>query len=107
MSASKLEDDFLKAWLKAHPRIKPECQYRWHPTRKYRADFFFAPDLIVEIMGTRSYKSAHTTVQGYHRDCIRMNEAVVLGFRVLYFDSMFDKDWASAVKIVERALGLK
>ena len=104
---SQLEEDFLNEWLKAHPRIIPERQYSWHTKRKYRADFFFKPNIIVEIMGTRSYKSAHTTVKGYHSDCLRMNEAVILGYRVLYFDSMFDKNWAEAVKILERTLGLK
>lgn len=97
----------MEAWLKAHPRIKPECQYRWHPTRKYRADFAFPEKrVIVEVQGTRSYKSRHLTPTGYHQDAIKMCEAQIMGWKYLYIDSMFDKDWASAVKIVERALGL-
>ena len=98
-----LEGAFLRAWLKRNPYKVPQQQYKWHPERRFRADFAFVENrILVEIMGTRSVKSAHTTVAGYHSDCRRMAEAVILGWRVLYFDSMFDKNWNEAVALLER-----
>lgn len=107
-SKSALENSFLIAWLNAHPFIIPERQYRWHPERMYRADFAFVEErVLVEIQGTRSLKSRHLTPNGYHQDAIRMCEAQIMGWKILYIDSMFDKEWRTAVNIVERALGLE
>lgn len=100
-----LEGEFLRAWLKRNPHKAPQRQYKWHPKRRFRADFAFVEKrVLVEIMGTRSIKSAHTTVTGYHSDCLRMAEAVILGWRILYFDSVFKENWNEAVILLERVL---
>jgi very-short-patch-repair endonuclease len=103
--SSQLEEGFYNAWINRNPNCVPKRQYKWHPKRLFKADFAFVEQrVLVEIMGTRSYKSAHTTVKGYHSDCRRMVEAQILGWRVLYFDSMFDKNWLEAVKLTEKVV---
>lgn len=109
MAQTNLEGEFLKAWkMYAKGYSKPVRQYMFHPTRKYRADFGFVDEkVLVEIMGTRSARSAHTTVMGYHSDCIRMCQAQALGWAILYIDSMFDQDWRLAVQLVKDVLDVR
>lgn len=106
-NSSLLEDEFFSKWIAAHPNIVPTRQYKWHPKRRYVSDFAFLEYFVlVEIQGTFSRVSRHTTPQGYHNDCVRMCEAQILGWKMLYIDTLFSKNWGDAITIVERALGI-
>lgn len=63
---------------------RPIVQHRFHPTRRWRFDFAW-PDygLAVEVDGGIWTRGRHTRGAGYREDCIKLNEAVLLGWRVL------------------------
>ena len=63
---------------------EPEREYRFHPTRRWRFDFAW-PDymLAVEVEGGVWIRGAHNRGAGFIKDCIKYNEAAVLGWVVL------------------------
>jgi very-short-patch-repair endonuclease len=109
---SRAEAVFYNAFvdaLLAEPR--PEREYRFHPTRRWRFDFAWpAEKLAVEIEG----RGRHQTFIGFRNDCEKYNAALLLGWRVLRFPaadvkpSKSRKVWprgaADMVKEVKRAL---
>lgn len=61
-------------------------EYRFCPTRRFRADYFIPRlNLLVEYEGVFGGKSRHTNVCGYSADCEKYNLATVLGYRVLRY----------------------
>jgi very-short-patch-repair endonuclease len=60
----------------------PDRQFRFHLTRKWRADFRW-PTLIVEVDGGAYIHGRHTTGRGYEDDRERDAEAMMMGYRVL------------------------
>src|SRR6185295_2253212 len=89
--------------VKAPPFVR---ELRFHPERQWRADFSW-PDhkLMLEVMGGTHRGGAHTRHAGYQNDCEKMNEAVLLGWRVLWVTSDMVQD-GRALAFIERALGL-
>lgn len=88
MKPSKERDSLhwnLIAWCNDN-NLKLETEYKFHPKRKWRADFAI-PDvkLLIEFEGIMSQKSRHTSVVGYSKDCEKYNAASTLGFRVLRY----------------------
>lgn len=56
----------------------------FHPTRKWRFDLAWEPTKVaVEIDGGTYTGGRHTRGKGYENDCEKLNEALVLGWRVL------------------------
>lgn len=53
--------------------------------RKWRADFFVAPDVLIEVDGGVWSNGRHNRGAGYTEDCEKMNFAVVHGYKVLRF----------------------
>jgi len=91
-------------------RVKPEIEYKFHPTRKWRFDFA-VPELMLAVeyegiykrSSDKTRKSRHTTVGGYRNDCEKYNEAVLLGWRVLRITAdMLNDD--TALDQISRAL---
>jgi len=84
-SVSELEDLF--AFQLKTAGIEFEQQVKFHPGRKFMADFFFRDaKLIVEINGgTWMRKSGHNTAQGIQRDYEKSNAAQLLGFTYLQY----------------------
>jgi very-short-patch-repair endonuclease len=73
------------AWqIKAEGLPTPEREFRFHETRRWRFDFAW-PDrkLAVEVDGGVWTRGRHTRGAGFERDCEKLNEAVLLGWRVL------------------------
>lgn len=65
-----------------------ERQYRFHPTRKFRADFAYpARRLLIEVQGGSWVGGGHTRGAGYERDCERMNLATLEGYQMMWFTS--------------------
>ena len=67
------------AWQLTGADISHTREFRFHPRRKYRADFFIPPLLLVEVQGS----GRHTRFLGYENDMERQAEALMLGFVVL------------------------
>ena len=54
-------------------------EYRWHPTRKFRADFALVQDgILIEIEG-----SGHRTYTRFVSDIDKYNQATLHGWRLL------------------------
>lgn len=76
----------------------------FHPTRKWRFDFAFAPlKLAIEIDGGTHTQGRHTRGKGYAEDCVKLNEAWLLGWNVIRFTSEQVKS-GMAVRTTRRAL---
>ena len=69
--------------------VNVERQHRFHPVRKWRADFALSragmeKPLLVEVDGViRGKPGAHQRVDGVASDCERQAEAMIAGFRML------------------------
>ena len=66
-------------------KLEPVREYVFAPPRKWRADFFFAPNLIVEIEGGAWTSGRHVRGGGFGEDIAKYNAATLAGFRVLRF----------------------
>ncbi len=85
MAGSKLESMFLLLWRVARGPIL-EREYRFHPTRKWRADFAHLPSrTLIEIEGGIFLRAGgrHNRGTGYARDAEKYLEAVLGGWRVI------------------------
>ena len=107
---SNLEDK-LAFHIRAIKLPKPVQQYKFHPTRRWKADFCWVEEkLIVEVQGGiwashNGTKSGHTTGQGILRDCEKMNEAVLLGYKYLKVCKE-NIDSGQAIEWIRKAINL-
>jgi hypothetical protein len=60
-------------------------EYEFAKPRKYRADFYIAPALLIEVEGGTWSGGRHTRPSGYAEDCAKYNLATILGFSVLHY----------------------
>ena len=81
----------------------PETEHRFHPERKWRFDLAW-PELMlaVEIDGGLWIGGRHVQPIGYERDCEKLNEAIVMGWRVLRFTPGMVES-GNAASTIERA----
>lgn len=96
MTKSKLEDLLLIKIIQAGLPI-PVREYRFAPPRKWRADFAY-PDhrLLIEVEGGIYTRGRHNRPLGYRDDCIKYNEATLLGWSILRFtDDMIRRGTAA------------
>lgn len=64
-------------------------EYKFLDNRKFRFDFAIVENKIaIEYEGILSYKSRHTSVTGYSKDCEKYNLAVINGWRVLRYTAL-------------------
>lgn len=87
----------------------PDGEYRFHPTRRWRLDFYFPGfDMAIEVDGgveshrrhtqtnsdgSSTYKqSRHLTPQGYEGDCIKLYHAGLAGIFVIRVTSNMVKN---------------
>lgn len=82
----------------------PVQQHKFHPVRRWRFDMAW-PDykLACEIDGGIWTRGRHVRGAGYRRDCIKGNEALILGWRVLHFTPDMVTD-GSAIQYIEYAM---
>jgi len=79
-------------------------EFMFHPTRKWRFDVSFpAAMLAVEVEGGTWAQGRHSRGSGFAEDCIKYNEAVLLGWRVLRFTTAQVQD-GTALRYIEKAL---
>ena len=80
---SDLEQHF-EFQLNVSDLIGFEREYKFHPTRKWRADFCWPEEkLIVEVEGGTFSGGRHTNGKGFEADCEKYNTAVCMGYAVL------------------------
>lgn len=75
--------------------------------RKFRYDFLIPElKLVIEYEGIISDKSGHTTITGYNKDCIKYNEIVLNGWRILRYNTInhgsFNSDIQKFLKLYGR-----
>jgi very-short-patch-repair endonuclease len=82
---SALEDTLLLQ-ITATGLPRPEREYRFHPTRKWRFDFAWpAQKVAAEVEGATWARGRHTRGAGYEADCQKYNTAVLGGWHVVRF----------------------
>jgi len=80
---SKLEQRFALLW-RAHGGPALEREFRFHPTRRWRADFAHLPSrTLIEVEGGIWVRGRHTTPQGFAADAEKYLEATLDGWRVV------------------------
>jgi very-short-patch-repair endonuclease len=103
---SQLEDKFSNLWRMLGDGTIAVPEYRFHFTRRWRADFAFVDEkVLVELEGGIFSKGRHTRGMGFHKDCDKYNEAVRHGFVVLRFTILHvDNDPAGMVNTITDVL---
>ena len=110
---SNLEAAFLVSWRlfgSLEPAFKePECEYRFHPVRRWRFDFAWPTvQVAVEMEGGIWTRGRHTRGKGFEADCEKYNAATALGWRVFRCTAgMLEDDPYSFVTIVREAIEKK
>jgi len=90
--------------LKSH-KIGFEQEYKFHPTRKWRADFLITgTKILIEVEGGIWSGGRHTRGKGYLGDMEKYNEAAMMGFTVLRFSTEQVKAGV-AIKQIEQLVG--
>lgn len=69
-------------------KIEFEREFKFHPKRKWRADFHLVEKMIlVEVEGGIWSGGRHTRGKGYLGDMEKYNAATVMGYRVIRFST--------------------
>lgn len=91
---------------KAHG-LRPESEFEFHPTRRWRFDFAF-PDrkVAVECEGAVWTNGRHTRGSGFIADMEKYNAAAALGWFVFRFDGDAVKS-GEAIKFMVGVLSMK
>ncbi|PNH14180.1 endonuclease domain-containing protein [Acinetobacter baumannii] len=86
-------------------KISFEQEYKFHPKRKWRADFLITgTKILVEVEGGIWIGGRHTRGKGYLGDMEKYNEAAMMGFTVLRFSTEQVKAGV-AIKQIEQLVG--
>ncbi len=103
---TKSEVETLLAWqIKMLGLPEPKREFRFWEGRRFRFDFFFESHMLaVEVEGGTWVHGRHSRGAGFAKDCIKYNEAVILGFKVLRFPSEQVKS-GEAIATIKRAIG--
>ncbi len=85
---------------------KPELEYRFYPTRRWRFDFAWARQQVaVEIEGGVYTRGRHVRGKGFTADCEKYNAASEMGWRVFRYPSSMIEDGtaiAQMIRVLER-----
>lgn len=94
-------EKILAADLDAN-RIRYVREYRFHPVRRWRADFML-PDLgvLIEVDGGTRNGGRHVRGSGFEKDCEKTNAAILCGWRVLRYTGRMVRNGAAIKDILE------
>ncbi|RSN81535.1 DUF559 domain-containing protein [Acinetobacter baumannii] len=85
-----------------------EQEYKFHPTRKWRADFLISnTKILIEVEGGIWSQGRHTRGTGYIGDMEKYNAAAILGFQVLRFSTQQVKYGLAVQQIEQLVRGTK
>jgi very-short-patch-repair endonuclease len=80
--------------------LVPLREFRFHPTRKWQADFAFIKEkLIIEIEGGIFSGGRHTTGTGMVADMEKYNQMAILGWTLLRYSGREIKNGVAAAEI--------
>lgn len=97
-------EDLLLAQIAEASLPKPVREFKFHPDRRWRFDFAYLEiKLAIEVEGGTWSGGRHTRAYGFEGDCVKYNEALLAGWRVLRFTSKMVTD-LRAIGFVKRAL---
>ncbi len=103
---SPLEREFLGQCV-ALGLPGPVQQYRFHPKRKWKADFAWPVHMVlVELEGGVYRRGWHQSIARYISDCRKYRAAAIMGYTVLRYVGEEVRD-GSAVREVESVLNGK
>ncbi|MBU3817713.1 DUF559 domain-containing protein [Acinetobacter baumannii] len=86
-------------------KISFEQEYKFHPERKWRADFLITgTKILIEVEGGIWSGGRHTRGKGYIGDMEKYNSAAMMGFTVLRFSTEQVKAGV-AIKQIEQLVG--
>jgi len=80
---AKYDTRIVLAWFAAHG-LYPEAEFRFHPERKWRFDFLFDRRVALEVQGGIHTAGRHTRGAALLKEYEKLNQAAVLGYRVLF-----------------------
>ena len=84
--------------------IKVEPEFKFHPVRKWRADFAITDKMIlIEIEGGVWIQGRHQTGKGFSADCEKYSHAALLGYRVFRFTTDMVNS-GEAINMIEQTL---
>ncbi len=97
-------EDLLACHIASLKLPAPMREHHFHPDRDWRFDFAW-PDLLLaaEVDGGTWSGGRHVRGAGYEDGCLKCDEALLLGWRVLRFTARMVED-GCAVMIIERAI---
>jgi len=99
---SSLESKFL---LIVQGLPQPVREYRFHPTRRWRFDFAYVEQKLgIEVDGGAFSTGRHNRAIPQAEDNHKTNAAILLGWRVLKFNTVNMKDVATVRSVIEEAL---
>lgn len=88
-------------------KIRFEQEYKFHPERNWRADFWITgTKILIEVEGGIWSGGRHTRGKGFLADMEKYNAAAVMGFKVLRFDTQQVKS-GLAIKQIENLVNGK
>lgn len=86
-------------------KIEFEQEFKFHPTRKWRADFHLKDKkILVEVEGGIWSNGRHTRGKGYLADLDKYNAATMMGYQVIRFSTEQVKS-GSAIEQIEKMVG--
>lgn len=95
----------LEAELK--PLTNFTKEYKFHPTRKWRLDYFIPSlQIAIELHGGVYSSGRHTRGKGFTEDREKMNEAQIAGILVIEVTSEQVKN-GLAISLIKRAIELR
>ena len=84
-------------------KIEFEQEFKFHPTRKWRADFHLKDKkILVEVEGGIWSNGRHTRGKGYLGDLDKYNAATMMGYQVIRFST----EQVKSGKAIEQILKL-
>ncbi|MFI9459844.1 DUF559 domain-containing protein [Acinetobacter sp. NPDC052428] len=87
-------------------KIDFEQEFKFHPDRKWRADFHLVDKkILVEVEGAIWSGGRHTRGKGYIGDMEKYNAATMMGFQVIRFSTDQVKS-GHAIQQIEKMVGL-
>ena len=86
-------------------KIEFEQEFKFHPSRKWRADFHLKDKkILVEVEGGIWSNGRHTRGNGYLGDLEKYNEATMMGYQVIRFSTEQVKS-GKAIEQIKKMVG--